>query len=110
MKPRITLSLIAAAMVAAIAWILMRETPLPEIPQSRRCAEMLRRRDLGSINFPDNPTKSEVRRVLGAPQNTDQNGEVWLWLSDWESYERSGLPRDWRTMSQNSGGHDGLWI
>jgi hypothetical protein len=110
MKPTIILSLIAAALVAAIALIVFRETPLPEISQSKRCAEMLRRRDMGSINIPRNASKSEVRQVLGAPQNTDQDGEVWLWLFDWESYDRSGLPRDWFTMSQNSGGHDGLWI
>ena len=55
-------------------------------------------------------TKEDVRRLLGDPQNLDDDGEVWLWLFDWESYERSGLPRDWLTMSQNSAGHDGLWI
>ena len=110
MKPKILIPLVAATLVAAIALIAFREAPLPEILQSRTCAEMGRRRDVGSIKIPRNASKSEVRRVLGDPQNTDQDGEVWLWLFDWEGYERSSLPRDWLTMSQNSGGHDGLWI
>ena len=71
---------------------------------------MVRRRDTGSIQIPRNASKSEIRRVLGDPQNNDQDGDVWLWLFDWESYERSGMSRDWLAMSQNSGGRDGLWI
>ena len=108
MKPKRIL--IALVLVAVVALFAFHETPLPEIPQSKRCAEMCRRRDIGSIKLPRDASKSEIRQVLGDPQNTDQDGEVWLWLFDWESYERSGLPRDWLTMSQNSGGHDGLWI
>jgi hypothetical protein len=71
---------------------------------------MAERRDIGSIQIPLKATKDEVRRVLGDPQNTDVDGEVWLWLMDWETYERNRLPRDWLTMSERSGGHDGLWI
>lgn len=110
MKSKIILVTIAAAGIATIALLAFRETPLPELPQSKRCAEMLRRRDLGSIRIHPSASRSEVRQALGDPQNTDQDGEVWIWLFDWESYERSGLSRDWLTMSQNSGGHDGLWI
>src|SRR5687768_3522207 len=110
MKPKIILPLIAAALIVAIAVIIFQQTPLPEIPQSKRCSEISRRRDAGSIKIHPNASKAEVRQVLGDPQNTDQDGEVWLWLFNWEAYERSGLPRDWLTMSQNSGGLDGLWI
>jgi len=106
----ILVTVVPAVVVVIIALFAFRETPLPEIPQSKRCAEMCRRRDSGSIRIPPNASKSVVRKVLGDPQNTDQDGEVWIWLSDWEGYEKSGLSRDWRTMSQNSGGHDGLWI
>ncbi len=110
MKSRIILSLIATALVASIALLAVRETPLPNVPQSERCAEMLRRRDRGSIEISRHASKKEVRQVLGDPQNSDQDGEVWLWLFDWEHYQRSGSPYDWLTMSHNSGGHDGLWI
>ena len=71
---------------------------------------MCYRRDIGEIEYSQNATKDEIRRVLGDPQNTDKDGDVWIWLSDWDRYKRSGLPRDWRTMSQNSFGDDGLWI
>jgi hypothetical protein len=101
---------IAGIAVMAVATVILREPSLPKIPQSRRCMVMGERRDLGEIRIPPRATKDEVRRVLGDPQNTDVDGEVWLWLTDWESYERSGLSRDWLTMSQHSGGHDGLWI
>jgi hypothetical protein len=110
MKPKAILVAIAAVVVAIIALLAFRETPLPKMPQSKRCAEMARRRDIGSIGIPPNASKSEVRKALGDPQNTDQDGEIWIWLFDWEGYQKSGLSRDWRTMSQNSGGHDGLWI
>ena len=111
MKPKvILLSLITAALAGALALIVFRETPLPQVPQSQRCGEMCRRRDMGLIEIRRDASKSEIRQVLGDPQNTDQDGEVWLWLDDWENYERSGLPRDWLTMSRNSRGHDGLWI
>ena len=103
-------SVILGVVAIASAFILLRQTPLPEVPQSKRCAVMVHRRDTGAIQLPLRATKDEVRRVLGDPQNIDDAGEVWLWLFDWDGYERSGLPRDWLTMSQNSGGHDGLWI
>src|SRR5438128_2174887 len=105
-----TLSVIVGTAVIASAFFLLRETPLPKIPQYQRCAVMAQRRDTGAIQIPRRATKEEVRRLLGEPQNIDKDGVVWLWLMDWSGYERGGLPRDWVTMSQNSGGHDGLWI
>jgi hypothetical protein len=110
MKRKLILPIFASVLVAAVVLIPFWETPLSQVPQSNRCGEMCRRRDMGSIKSLHHATRSDVRAVLGDPQNTDQDGEVWLWLNDWESYERSGLPRDWLTMSRNSGGHDGLWI
>src|SRR6266511_613670 len=110
MNPKIILPLITVAAVIAGALIIFRQTPLPQIPQSKRCSEMVRRRDIGSIKIPQNASKDEVRSILGDPQNTDQDGEVWLWLFDRKGYQRSGLSRDWLMMSQNSGGRDGLWI
>jgi hypothetical protein len=74
--------ILAGAAVFAGAIVFLRETPLPKIPQARRCNVMARRRDLGEIRIPPNATKEEVRRVLGDPQNTDVHGEVWLWLMD----------------------------
>ena len=72
---------------------------------------MARRRDEGLISIPRDASKEEVRRILGDPQNIDQEGEVWLWLLDWEGYERSGLARDWQTMSRSIfASRDGLWI
>jgi hypothetical protein len=110
MNSRIVIPAIALAVGVTASLIAFREAPLPQIPQSQRCSEMVRRRDAGSVEIPQNASKSEVRLILGDPQNTDQNSDVWLWLFDWESYQRSGMSRDWHTMSQNSGGHDGLWI
>jgi hypothetical protein len=101
---------IVGAVAIAGAFVFLRETPLPEVPQSKRCAVMAHRRDTGAIQVTLRATKDEVRRALGDPQNTDDGGEVWLWLFDWDGYERRGLPRDWLTMWQHSGGHDGLWI
>lgn len=110
MKPKMIFFVILGIVAIASAFILLRQTPLPEIPQSKRCVVMAHRRDLGEIYIPLEATKDEVRRVLGDPQNTDIDGEVWLWLMDWTTFERSGLPRDWLTMSKHTGGNDGLWI
>ena len=70
---------------------------------------MCERRDHGLIRIPRGMTKTEVRKLLGNPQNTDKDSEVWMWVFDWTDYVAGGFPRDWRTMSENSSG-DGLWI
>jgi hypothetical protein len=89
--------------IATASPVLLHETPLPSVPQSKRCAVMAHRRDVGAIPISLGATKDQIRRVLGDPQNSDVSGEVWLWLFDWDSYERQRLAHDWLTMSRNAG-------
>ena len=111
MKGSTLIGIMVGVPVAVVATLLtIPETPLPKIPQSTRCAVMADRRDTGSLRIPLNATKNEVRKLLGDPQNTDEESDVWIWLSDWSGYVDGGRPRDWKTMSENSGGKDGLWI
>jgi hypothetical protein len=109
-KPSIIFLILIAA--AAFFWIAFtpKLAPLRDVPQSERCEEICQRRDTGSIRISNGATKNEIRKLLGDPQNIDQDGGVWLWLWDWTNHEKSGLPRDWRTMVENSSGKDGLWI
>jgi len=86
-----------------------RQTPLAEIPQSERCKEMCKRRDDGLLPGLKGKSKEEVRKILGEPQNTDVESDVWIWLFDWEGYRERGLALDWKTMAANSP-KSGLWI
>ncbi|MFC7339726.1 hypothetical protein ACFQY0_21255, partial [Haloferula chungangensis] len=109
MKNPIVISILVVGLLVGGGYLLTRPTPLAEIPQSERCAEMCDRRDSGSIRNLEGKTKQEIRRILGDPQNHDDEGEVWIWLFQWDDYKARGLPTDWRTMASNSPG-DGLWI
>ncbi|TCO93560.1 hypothetical protein EV701_104264 [Chthoniobacter flavus] len=109
MKSRIALAASGAAAVIFGVFFLIWKTPLPRVPQAQRCAEMLSRRDEGNIEIPENATKEDIRQILGDPQNVDQDARVWVWLLDWQNYERSGFPRDWCSMATLDHS-DGLWI
>jgi hypothetical protein len=70
---------------------------------------MCHRRDIGKIKGLKGKSREEVRSLLGDPQNTDADSDVWVWLLQWDDYRDRGLSRDWKTMATNSPG-DGLWI
>ena len=109
MKNPLIIFILVVGLLAGGVYLLTRPTPLAEVPQSERCAEMCDRRDAGLIRNLEGKTKQEIRRILGDPQNHDEDGEVWIWLFQWDDYRTRGLPTDWRTMAANSPG-DGLWI
>lgn len=109
MKNPLVIVLLVVGLLAGGVFLLTRPTPLPDIPQSERCAVMCNRRDSGSIRNLEGKTKEEIRIILGDPQNHDEEGEVWIWLFQWDDYKAKGLPTDWRTMASNAPG-DGLWI
>jgi hypothetical protein len=99
-----------APVLVVVTLLLIPQKPLADIPQENRCAVMCDRRDSGSISNLEGKTKQEIRKILGDPQNIDAESNVWIWLFDWSGYIDRGLSRDWKTMSENSGGSDGLWI
>ncbi|MFM2170492.1 MAG: hypothetical protein RI957_721 [Verrucomicrobiota bacterium] len=107
--PPLVKILLLIVLLSGGGYLLTRPIPLSEIPQSERCAEMCDRRDSGSIRNLEGKTKEEIRRILGDPQNHDQDGKVWIWLFQWDDYKAKGLSMDWRTMASNVHG-DGLWI
>ena len=102
--------MIGIPVVVIVALLMIPQKPLADIPQVDRCTVMCDRRDTGSLRIPRNASKSDVRKLLGDPQNIDDESDVWIWLSAWSDYVDEGLSRDWKTMSENSGGMDGLWI
>jgi hypothetical protein len=103
------LTFLALLVISLIAIYSMPETPIVDIPQSKRCLELANRRDSGSLWVSLGTTKEEAQKILGKPQNIDSASNVWIWLFDWDEYVQSGLSLDWRTMAKNSG-NDGLWI
>ena len=107
---KLTTIIISVGVIFGLGFFfLFRQTPLADIPQSKRCKVMCDRRDLGSLENLKGKTRDEIRGILGDPQNSDVEGEVWLWLFQWDAYKARGLPRDWRTMAANSPA-SGLWI
>lgn len=109
MKNPLVIVLLVVGLIACGGYMLTRSIPLSEIPQSERCAKMVDLRDSGMIPRLEGMSKEEIRRILGDPQNHDDDGAVWIWLFDWEGYRSRGLPIDWETMASKSSG-DGLWI
>ena len=109
MSKLIAIITLVAVLIGLGVFFTVKQTRIANIPQSERCRAICDHRDLGSLENLNGKSREEVRAILGDPQNIDTEGEVWVWLFQWDSYKTRGLARDWKTMAANSSG-SGLWI